>query len=157
MVIKKKQDFRLIPVLFAWWIKGNLLQVFSITQAFPGPLSRTNDPPDCFSHWLLPQERCLLLLQAWHVALVLKTDYPKKSWQQCYNRTRTTPFVFLKVPAGSFPPARNSIRELREQQQRKQEINFWSPEHQDMMTCLTLISACPTYQGREVLCLLRLY
>lgn len=42
------------------------------------------------------------LLQTWHAALVLKIDDPKKSWQQCNNRTRTTPFMFLKIQAVLF-------------------------------------------------------
>lgn len=157
MVIKNKEDFRLIPVLFAWSIKENLLQVFSITQAFPGPLSRSNDPPDCFRHWLLPQERCLLLLWAaaslecstWFENMILKRAGSSATTGQHPPRSSKSKLF--------FSTCKEQLQRIKRTAAEQTEINFWSPEHQDMMTCLTLISACPTYQGREVLCLLRLY
>lgn len=59
-------------------------------------------------------------------------------------------------PSCSFLPARNSIRELKRTAAAEQsEFNVWSPEQQNQT--LSEISACSTHQGRDVLCLLRLY
>lgn len=111
------------------------------------PRSTTQEQwsPKCLIHWLLPQEMPAPPLGC---CKHMKTHDPKKSWQHSYNRTRTTPFTVPQSPNCSFPPARNSCTELRKQQQSKQELNFWSWEHQDVMN-LSDFNLCLLYPSRK--------
>lgn len=52
-----EMDFRLIPGLFAWWIKENPPQSFTAHRPSPASLRVMTLPCNSFSHLLLSQER----------------------------------------------------------------------------------------------------
>lgn len=83
------------------------------------------------------------LLQAWHAALVLKIEDPKKTWQQCYNRTWTTPCSSKsKLLFYSCKEQHQRIKRTAAAEEQT-ELNFWSPEHQDMtLSDLNLCLLC---------------
>lgn len=131
-----------------------------ITQAFPGPLSRSNDSLKCFSHWLLAQETCLLVL--WAAAkpgmqhLFLKEMILKRAGSSATIGQGQPPSCSSKFKL-FFSSCKEQQQRIKKKAAEPTELNFWSPEHQDMMT-LSDLNLCLFYPSRrEVLCLLRLY
>lgn len=120
-----------------------------ITQALPWPLPRSNDLPVLVTGCCLKRGACSSsgLLQAWHAALGLKIDDPKKSWQQCNNRTRTTPFMFLKSKLFFSSCKEQHQRIKRTTAAEQSELNFWSPEQQNQ--ALSFWNLCLLYPSRK--------
>lgn len=158
MVIKNKEDFTLIPALFAWWIREFIASLSSHRPShvhYPGAMTPLTV---LVTSYCLKRGACSSsgLLQACHAAPVLKTDDPKKSWQQCYNRTRTTPFMFLKIQAVLFflQGTASANKENNSSRVIGVKLLVTRTAEPDLVW---LKSACSTHQGREVLYLLRLY